>query len=59
MLITPRPGAHFQNIRDALSSAHLATDNLRSAHNTSAYRRLLQYLEVGHGHLGHPAAPDK
>ncbi|MFD5557783.1 PIN domain-containing protein [Streptomyces sp. NPDC127068] len=45
MLITPRPGAHPQNIRDALSSAHLAADNLRSAHNASTYHRLLQYLE--------------
>lgn len=45
MLITPRPGSYPQNIRDALSSAHLAADNLRSAHNTSTYGRLLQYLE--------------
>ncbi|MGC4966294.1 PIN domain-containing protein [Streptomyces globisporus] len=45
MLITPRPGAHPQNIHDALRNARNSADNLRGALSTNAYSRLLRYLD--------------
>ncbi|MFE1130130.1 PIN domain-containing protein [Streptomyces albidoflavus] len=45
MLITPRPGAHRDNIVEALGRARLKVSNLRSAGPTDAYLRLLAYLE--------------
>ncbi|MFD5384223.1 PIN domain-containing protein [Streptomyces sp. NPDC127074] len=45
MLITPRPGTNRRNIRDALSSARNAVDNLRGPAQMTAYSHLLRYLE--------------
>jgi hypothetical protein len=45
MLITPRPGAGRRNIRDALRKAHYSADNLRGSSESTAYYRLLHYLE--------------
>jgi hypothetical protein len=44
MLITPRPGAHHNNIRQALNNVHTAAKNLPgSSHN--AFASLLKYLQ--------------
>ncbi|HEY5834958.1 PIN domain-containing protein [Streptomyces sp.] len=45
MLITPRPGAHRDNILSALREVHTSAMNARSAGPSNAYRRLLNYLE--------------
>jgi hypothetical protein len=45
MLITPRPGAHRDNILKALRQVHLDASNLRGAGPSTAYQRLLKYLE--------------
>jgi hypothetical protein len=44
MLITPRPGADRENIRQALSSVHTSATNLQGSHG-NAFSRLLKYLE--------------
>jgi hypothetical protein len=44
MLITPRPGADRRNIRDALSKARNAADNLRGPAQQTAFSYLLRYL---------------
>ncbi|MEV7129724.1 PIN domain-containing protein [Streptomyces sp. NPDC093260] len=45
MLITPRPGTDRQNLLDALRTVHTAASNERGRGYTSAYGRLLGYLE--------------
>ncbi|MFI1169616.1 PIN domain-containing protein [Streptomyces sp. NPDC020801] len=45
MLITPRPGTDRQNLLDALRTVHTAASNERGRAYTSAYARLLGYLE--------------
>ncbi|EST17883.1 PIN domain-containing protein [Streptomyces roseochromogenus] len=45
MLITPRPGTDRQNLLDALRTVHTAASNERGAGHSSAYHRLLSYLE--------------
>ncbi|MFF9287481.1 PIN domain-containing protein [Streptomyces griseosporeus] len=45
MLITPRPGAHRNNLRQALASVHTSALNLQGRTYTIAYKRLLDYLE--------------
>ncbi|WP_019064600.1 PIN domain-containing protein [Streptomyces prunicolor] len=45
MLITPRPGTDRQNLLDALRTVHTAAVNERGGGHSSAYRRLLRYLE--------------
>ncbi|MFI8456905.1 PIN domain-containing protein [Kitasatospora sp. NPDC085464] len=44
MLITPRPGANRQNIRQALSGVHTAAMNLQRPYD-NAFEGLLAYLE--------------
>lgn len=45
MLITPHPSADRNNLLQALRTVHTAAVNERSVGHTSAYRRLLDYLE--------------
>ncbi|USQ85745.1 hypothetical protein NFX46_19460 [Streptomyces phaeoluteigriseus] len=45
MLITPRPGTDRQNLLDALRTVHTAASNERGLGHSSAYQRLLSYLE--------------
>ncbi|MBM9510014.1 hypothetical protein ITX44_36755 [Streptomyces sp. KK5PA1] len=45
MLITPRPGAHRNNILDALRDVHTTAMNARGAGPFNSYQRLLHYLE--------------
>jgi PIN domain len=45
MLITPRPGANRDNILKTLRQVHLDASNLRGAGPSTAYQRLLKYLE--------------
>lgn len=44
MLITPRPGAHRDNLRQALGSVHTSASNLDGRTYDNAYKRLLAYL---------------
>ncbi|MDX3175307.1 PIN domain-containing protein [Streptomyces scabiei] len=44
MLITPRPGAHHDNLRKALSSVHTAAKNLPGSAD-NAFAGLLKYLQ--------------
>lgn len=45
MLITPHPSANRDNLLQALRTVHTAAVNENSVGHTSAYRRLLDYLE--------------
>ncbi|MFH8362723.1 PIN domain-containing protein [Streptomyces anulatus] len=45
MIVTPVPGTHRDNVLSALRSVSLAVGNLDSQHHSSAYGRLLAYLE--------------
>jgi rRNA-processing protein FCF1 len=45
MLITPRPGAHRDNILRTLRDVHTSAMNAQSAGPSTAYQRLLTYLE--------------
>jgi hypothetical protein len=45
MLITPRPGAHRENVLQALRSVHTEAANASSMGQLNAYGRLLKYLE--------------
>jgi rRNA-processing protein FCF1 len=45
MIVTPIPGTHRDNVLAALRSVSVAATNLDSRHYTSAYPRLLAYLE--------------
>ncbi|MEU3879839.1 hypothetical protein [Streptomyces californicus] len=45
MTVTPIPGTHRDNVLSALWSVSVAAGNLDSQHHSSAYGRLLAYLE--------------
>ncbi|WP_327385800.1 PIN domain-containing protein [Streptomyces sp. NBC_01207] len=45
MVVTPIPGAHRDNVWKTLRSLHLAAENLEGKNFSSAYPRLLAYLE--------------
>ncbi|MDX3374696.1 PIN domain-containing protein [Streptomyces sp. ME02-6991-2A] len=45
MIVTPIPGTHRDNVLSALRSVFVAAGNLDSQHHSSAYGRLLAYLE--------------
>ncbi|MFJ4001772.1 PIN domain-containing protein [Streptomyces parvus] len=45
MIVTPIPGTHRDNVLSALRSVFTAAGNLDSQHHSSAYGRLLAYLE--------------
>jgi hypothetical protein len=44
MLITPRPGAHRDNIHKAIQRVQMEASNLRGADASTAHQRLLRYL---------------
>ncbi|MGW2169237.1 PIN domain-containing protein [Streptomyces sp. NPDC001705] len=45
MLVTPQPGMDRRQVREALSSARDAADNLRGPAQENAFSRLLRYLD--------------
>ncbi|MFG2811735.1 PIN domain-containing protein [Streptomyces sp. NPDC048410] len=44
MLVTPHPGADRGTVLDTLRSVHVALENLRGGHQSTAYAYLLSYL---------------
>ena len=45
MLVTPRPGAHRDNISRSLQQVHQEASNLQGVRTNTAYELLLKYLE--------------